>query len=224
MGLMSTLFGSGGKSSSTNQAYPFIQQTYAPIAQGATGSYNALASLLGLGGDQEGAQEGYQQFLDSTGYQNVLDEAMRGITGSRAASGLLRSGGTLTRMQDRAAGLGDQYFTNYLGQLGNLTQQGMGAGQLIAGAGGRSESTGAKGGIAGGLASMASMFSDRRLKRDIELLARDDDGLGWYSYSYNWDGPGTVRNGVMHDEVALLRPWALGPNINGYGTVDYSAL
>lgn len=68
----------------------------------------------------------------------------------------------------------------------------------------------------------ASVFSDPRLKRDIELLGRDSDGLGWYSFRYVWDDD--AREGVMADEVAALRPWALGPTVGGYATVNMGAL
>ncbi|AYJ85781.1 tail fiber domain-containing protein [Sphingomonas paeninsulae] len=71
----------------------------------------------------------------------------------------------------------------------------------------------------------ASAFSDPRLKRDVMLIERKDDGLGIYRYRYVWDddtAPASI--GVMADEVEQLRPWALGPVMLGYQTVDYSKL
>lgn len=69
----------------------------------------------------------------------------------------------------------------------------------------------------------ASIFaSDRRLKTDIERIGEFSDGLGRYRYRYAWGGP--MQEGVMADEVAELRPWALGPVIGGFSTVDYSML
>lgn len=67
----------------------------------------------------------------------------------------------------------------------------------------------------------ASLFSDRRLKRDIERIGEMDDGLPIYRWNYVWGEP---AQGVMADEVALFRPWALGPEIGGYATVNYGAL
>lgn len=229
MGLFGSLFGSAPKSSSTssNTAAPFITQTYSPMAQTGVGATNALSGLLGLGGDQEAAKEGYQNFLNSSGYQNVIDSAMRGITGSHGAQGLLRSGATLGRMQDRASDIGGQYFTNYLGQVSNLANQGLNAGQLITSAGQTSSSTqkGGSGGVLGAVASIGSLFSDRRLKRDIELLERTDDGLGIYAFNYLWDEPEERPHiGVMADEVSALRPWALGSEVEGFATVNYGAL
>lgn len=68
----------------------------------------------------------------------------------------------------------------------------------------------------------ASIYSDRRLKRDIERVGELDDGLGLYRYRYAWDDEGTARMGVMADEVARLVPEALGPVVAGFATVDYS--
>lgn len=81
------------------------------------------------------------------------------------------------------------------------------------------------GGLLGGLASLggaAIMASDRRLKKNIQLLGIRQDGLGVYSYEYLWADKPSI--GVMADEVALMRPEALGPSIAGYATVNYGAL
>jgi hypothetical protein len=73
------------------------------------------------------------------------------------------------------------------------------------------------------IGSSAAMFaSDRRLKRNIEHLFTRLDGLKVYLFNYIW-GPESYI-GVMADEVALLRPEALGPTIGGYATVDYERL
>lgn len=226
MGILGTLFGSGSKSSSSsdNQAYPWIKDTYAPMAQNGVGANNILSGLLT--GDDDEFDAGYDRFRESAGYRNVLDTAMRGLSGSAGSRGMLRSGSTLKALQDRAAGIGDQYFTNYLGQLSGLAGQGLNAGQLVAGAGQRSQSSeqGAKGGIFGGLLSIGKSIipSDRHLKTDIEKIGEDPDGLGLYRYRYI--GEDDVHEGVMAQEVAELRPWALGPTVDGYMTVDYDLL
>lgn len=70
-------------------------------------------------------------------------------------------------------------------------------------------------------AQAAMMASDRRLKRQVELLSRLRDGLGVYRWTYLW---GERATGVMADEVAAKRPWALGPTLGGYATVNMGAL
>jgi outer membrane immunogenic protein len=64
--------------------------------------------------------------------------------------------------------------------------------------------------------------SDIRLKRDIALVARLDDGLGLYRYRYLWSD--TVYVGVMAQEVALDHPDAVVRDPFGYLLVDYSKL
>lgn len=68
---------------------------------------------------------------------------------------------------------------------------------------------------------IASVFSDRRLKKKVRKIGEYADGLGKYAWEYTFGGKG---EGVMADEVARLRPWALGPKVMGYATVDYGAL
>jgi hypothetical protein len=70
-------------------------------------------------------------------------------------------------------------------------------------------------------AQAGAAASDRRLKKDITWIGRLRDGLNVYRWKYLW---GEKSQGVMADEVARLRPWALGPSIGGYATVHYGAL
>jgi hypothetical protein len=64
--------------------------------------------------------------------------------------------------------------------------------------------------------------SDARLKRDIALIGRLDDGLGLYRYRYLWSD--TVYVGVMAQEVALIHPDAVIHGFDGYLRVNYSRL
>jgi hypothetical protein len=69
---------------------------------------------------------------------------------------------------------------------------------------------------------VSSLFSDRRLKTEIRKVGEHSDGLGKYVWRYIWGG--SLQEGVMADEVATLRPWALGPTVMGFATVNYEAL
>lgn len=74
-------------------------------------------------------------------------------------------------------------------------------------------------------ASAAAFASERRVKRNIEQIGTLPDGLGVYNFRYLWDeNEAPLRTGVMVDEVEKLRPWALGPVVDGIQTVDYSKL
>jgi outer membrane immunogenic protein len=67
------------------------------------------------------------------------------------------------------------------------------------------------------------LVSDIRLKRDIALVGRLDNGLGLYRYRYLWSD--TVYIGVMAQEVALLHPAAIVRSaLDDYLRVDYSRL
>jgi hypothetical protein len=73
-------------------------------------------------------------------------------------------------------------------------------------------------------AAMAGQFSDRRLKTDIEPVRTDGKGRQWYCYRYVWDEPGTVREGVMAQEVAATDPQAVSTHESGFLMVDYGKL
>lgn len=229
MGLFGSLFGKQGKETASNQAYGYLQGAYAPQVATGISANNVLAGALGVGGDAGAAQQGYQDYLGSTGFNNILSTAMQGLTGSAALGGQLQSGSTLRAAQDRASDLGQQSFNNYLSQLGSLSSNGLNAGSIIAGAGGVSSKTGSSGGILGKIAQVGqaagsiATLSDRRAKTDIKKIGEYPDGLGWYQFRYIGDP--RPQEGVMADEVAALRPWALGAvRDDGYQTVRYDML
>ena len=64
--------------------------------------------------------------------------------------------------------------------------------------------------------------SDMRLKHDIVLLGRIDDGLGFYRFTYN--GGHTAYVGVMAQEVQSLVPEAVMRGRDGYLRVFYDKL
>lgn len=228
-------------SQSLNTNKDLINKTYTGQAQQGTGGFNFLSQLLGIGGgsgssadrvgnglnniaEAGGAQAGYNSYLQNAGYAPALRQLSQGITGQGAAAGILNSGSTAKSLENRGAELNQQYFNNYLQQLAGQAGLGLQAGQLIAGVG--EKKTDAKASGLGNLASTAgglvSIFSDRRLKHKIRKVGEFADGLGIYLFSYL--GSKQRLKGVMADEVAELRPWALGPKIAGYATVNYGAL
>lgn len=66
-----------------------------------------------------------------------------------------------------------------------------------------------------------SIFSDPALKQNIRKIGTEPDGLNLYEFEYL---NGVIARGVMATEVAVLRPWALGPKVDGFLTVDYARL
>ena len=64
--------------------------------------------------------------------------------------------------------------------------------------------------------------SDIRLKHDITLLGRLNDGLGFYRFIYN--GGHTAYVGVMAQEVQTVMPEAVVRGSDGYLRVFYDKL
>lgn len=223
-GITKTLFGgSSNKSSATsnNQAFDFLKGSLAPNVQLGNDATSGISDFLGLGGADGTARAGagLQNYMNSTGFNSMLDQGSRAITGSNAAKGLFQSGATGKALNTFGSNLAQQSTQNYMSNLQNLANLGLTSAQTIGGAGAQSTSTG-KGGSQSGI--IPGLFSDRRLKRNIKLLNTFSDGLGIYLYRYMWSP--FYHIGVMADEVARLRPWALGKSVLGYATVRYDLL
>ena len=237
---MSFLKPKAAKSLNTNK--DLITNTYSGSMNSGTGAQNFLAQLLGVspgavgqganavgnaangiaaGG---GAEQGYNNYLQMAGYAPAMRQLSQGITGQGAASGILNSGSTAKALQTRGTELNQSFFNNYLQQLAGLSGLGLQAGNLVANVGQKNTSGSPSGlrSIASTVGGIASIFSDRRLKHSIRKVGEFADGLGIYFFSYL--GSKQRLKGVMADEVAELRPWALGPRIAGYATVNYGAL
>lgn len=74
-------------------------------------------------------------------------------------------------------------------------------------------------GLLSGATSIAGMFSDRRLKRNIRRIG-SLNGISFYTYRYVW---GELGVGVMADEVRHI-PGAVHRHSSGYDMVNYGAL
>jgi hypothetical protein len=209
---------------SDNANMGLINSTYGGMMNQGTAANSNLSALLTGQGDVAGARQGLQGYLDMAGFAPAMRQMSQATTGQGAASGLLRSGITANRLQTRGAELNQGFTNNYLQQLAGLSGLGLQAGGLVTNAGQRSVGgrPSTLGSIASAAGGIASIFSDRRLKTDIVKIGEEPDGLGIYEFRYLLERDRVT--GVMADEVAKLRPHALGPTIQGYATVDYGAL
>lgn len=203
------------KSSSSNQAYPFLQGQFGGTTGFAQQGGDLISALLG------GDSSAFNRFSDSAGMNSVIDAGSRAITGNKAANGLLRSGSTGTALTRFGQDTAKSYLNQYMQQALGLSNIGLGAGGVLANAGQTSTSKlkpglgGLLGGVASGIAA-----SERRLKKNIVKVGELPYGLGVYDFQYKSGGP--KQRGVMVDEIELIRPESLGPVINGIRTVDYS--
>jgi hypothetical protein len=100
---------------------------------------------------------------------------------------------------------------------------GFGGGGMRGGGGfGGGRGGGFGGGGRGGGRGGGGRRSDLRLKHDIVLLGRLDDGLGYYRFVYN--GGHTAYVGVMAQEVRTVAPEAVTRGADGYMRVSYDLL
>lgn len=211
--------GKGEKSESGNHAWETISGSLSPALGYVGNAGNAAWDVL---------KGGPQGFADSGGMNFLMNTMQKGVTSSKAAQGLLKSGSYGTALQDRAMGLGSTYLNQYMDQLFKLGNLGLGAGGVLSDAGKWSKGTGATQGKQGALPQLIQAGAtiaacDPRLKLNVEYVGTRKDGLRLYEWNYDQKAPiklpvGRFR-GVMANEVAELRPELLGEPVAGYLTV-----
>lgn len=161
--------------------------------------------------------------------QRQIEQAIGGEQADVAAAGFRNSGSALDLMRQSAeqgsltkALIGNQTAINVRGY------QEEAQGKLAEAASYQAQASAAKtsgiGGIIGGIAKgIFSIFSDARLKREITLIERREDGLGIYTFKYLIGDQ--VFRGVLAQEVYMLYPHAVVEDENtGYYKVDYAAI
>jgi hypothetical protein len=175
------------------------------------GSMNAGIGAMGIGNSALGAmQSGAAGMTNAnSSYLNANNANFAGAQ-SGMSSGI-QGLGSYTSLGQKASEMNNANdpFGTILGAAA-----GMGSAYLTGGL----SASGAAAGKAG-----TGIFSDRRLKTDIEAIGKLDNGLTVYRYRYKAGGP--MLLGVMADEVAVLKPEAYIPNVVGdYAAVDYAKL
>jgi hypothetical protein len=157
---------------------------------------------------------------DAARYQNYAAERQNQIGAVGQASGLMAGSQSLLNNAAELPWIGVGALNGNIRQASNgygtqTTTASPNWGQLL-----MQSAANAAAAYAGGPGA-----SDRRLKTNIELIRRDPDGLGWYSWNWKSDPSGEKEHGVLADEVEKLRPWAFVPNhIGDYAGVNYGTL
>ena len=155
-----------------------------------------------ISGQQQSLAEASRQFSESLNMR-AQDNRMRLFAGS--ASPQISSAGFASSLAGERLRSGTQTTTS---------EKDMGLSDIGSLAGG-----------VGGIMKAASLFSDRRLKRDIVRVGELLPGVGWYSYRYSWDAEkSALRYGVMADELERILPEAVMYDSDGYARVDYGQL
>jgi len=220
---MGGIFGgkSKSKSESGNLAYPAISQA----TQGSLGNIQKSSDLMNafLNGDTSG----FETYQKNSGFFSKLSEALKRQSAGGAAGGFLNSGATgrnLVRVGNEQT---QQSASDYWQKLTGLGSQGSAAGALATSAGQYNKSNsqdGGKSGLGNALSLGANMIalSDPKLKTNVVRIGETPEGIPTYEYEYLWSKDKHI--GVMADEVAEIKPEALGPTVAGYMSVDYSKL
>lgn len=248
------IFGGGKpKSKSGNHAWNEIETYFQPTLGYTSSAGNQIASILGVGpptiGDKIGkyssgdgttygsgggggggnALGGLQNYFNSSGGQFLLNQGLDSLTNKFSAMGLSRSGAAMKGMEQFRQDLVSTKLDNYLGQLNDLARIGLGSGGLMSSAGAYSKGEGQGGGGLGsilGSALGAIAMSDVALKDNVVDLPLSIGGVPAISFTYR-DGFGLPKGrfvGVRAQDVAKLRPDALGPTVKGFLSVNYDQL
>ena len=155
-------------------ANPLIAQEQTAAGNASTSQGNtqgAIAQLLGTAPVTQQTQTGFNNYLNSTGYQFQQQQGTNALEGSAAAKGILNSGSTAKALTQYGQGLAGQSFNNYLGQLQglNTAQQGTAnAGLTATGQVGQAGTTG--GGNAGQLTAAGGAAMGNGITSGVGVL------------------------------------------------------
>lgn len=149
-GIGKALFGGSNQSASSGNVNNGAITGALNPAMGYVGQAgNLMSSLLG------GNQTALNNFANSGGMQFLEDQGQKMVTSSMAAKGLLNSGGYGQALEQYGQNLGSTYLNQYLQDVNNLGQLGLGAAGVVSDAGKTSsETSSSKNGIIPGIAGL----------------------------------------------------------------------
>lgn len=178
--------------------------TQAGLLSSQAGLYGQEASNLGAQGTNYGQQAGIGQLP----YSNLTSLA-----------GLVPGYSGTAQSSTSPANISGDIYSNYQAAVNEANASQSSSNSLL---GGLFSLGGSALGAAGSAGGLSSLFSDRRLKKDIERVGLLRDGMGLYHYRYQWDAPSRpLRAGVMADEVRAAMPAAVHTHESGFDMVDY---
>jgi len=112
---------------------------YQPYLSAGLPAVSKMSDLLGLGSGGAGAM---QTTLESVpGYQFTVNQGLEAAKRRASQTGRLNSGSLLNELTKLGQGYASQNYGNYLGQLGQMANLGLGAAGSTAGAYGQSANT-----------------------------------------------------------------------------------
>jgi hypothetical protein len=115
--------GQSGANAAQQQALDQARADLAPYTKTGQNALMVAGDLSGANGP-DAATAAMGNFTTSPGYQFRMDQGMRAVDASAAASGLLRSGAALKAQQTFGEGLAGSEFDNYYNRLYKLSALG----------------------------------------------------------------------------------------------------
>lgn len=203
---------------------------YKPILNEVTA--NLGNSFSGMGAAGRNNSRG--QFAQAVLSQNLADNAGKQLLGVRndarnqylnEAQNLFNSSfGVMQQLQgidtnkaNAQTQLGQSLANTRMGAAGNIAQIQQQNAQLAAQQ--KAQSKNGIGSAIGGAVSLASAFSDERLKENIKSIGKLPNGVPLYSY--NIKGTDLPQIGVLAQEAQLYKPNAVHLDSSGYLKVNY---
>lgn len=190
-------------SDAANQSILTGQQIGTQMLQNELAAVGTQAGLVGQQGQnlgQQGALYGQQASLAQLPFSQLatLASLVPGNTGTAQSA-------------SSPANIAQAFQNQYAGQLN----------QYNTGVASANSTMGGLFGL-GSAGLMGFLLSDRRSKTDIHAIGPVGDGVNFYRFRYRWEAPGTVRHGLMADEVKRVRPDAVVRHPSGYDLVNYN--
>lgn len=190
-------------SDAANQSILTGQQIGTQMLQNELAAVGTQAGLVGQQGQnlgQQGALYGQQASLAQLPFSQLatLASLVPGNTGTAQSA-------------SSPANIAQAFQNQYAGQLN----------QYNTGVASANSTMGGLFGL-GSAGLMGFLLSDRRSKTDIHAIGPVGNGVNFYRFRYRWEAPGTVRHGLMADEVKRVRPDAVVRHPSGYDLVNYN--
>lgn len=108
-----------------------MMSEFRPSIDSGDAARSTMEGYLGLKGT-DAQRDLFQNFQYDPGYQHQVDQGTRAIEGSRAASGLLRSGGTVRTLGEFGFDKSNEYYRQRMADLGAMETAGRGSLQTMA--------------------------------------------------------------------------------------------
>lgn len=174
-----------------------------------------INGLLGLG-DAQQAQQAFDTYRGSTGYDFRLKQGLNAVTSGYAGGGMLRSGAAMKGLADYGQGMATQEFGNYMGALGNQQSMGLAAAGNLAGV---------SSGYANSLGSIYQQNGANQANAALVKSQNTANALGGIAgiagNAFGSSGGGGFNSGGLNAMMTGYNPAASGLNYNALSSSNW---